>query len=125
MCGKSDIINTPAKFLSLMGHETTRVICDKFIDQSEKDWFQNALEETIGENFGQEMKDCAKECYFAEFLREAPEPTGEEAEDEEIETPRVYEEVESMDQLSDRLLTLQVNPKKNKVQSIACKSFKV
>lgn len=35
--------------------------------------------------------DISKEPYFVDFLREAPEPTGEEAEDADLDAPKIYE----------------------------------
>ena len=35
----------------------------------------------------------AKEPYFVDFLRDAPEPTGEEDEDADFDAPKIYEEV--------------------------------
>ena len=39
------------------------------------------------------MTLACPEPYFVDFLREAPEPTGEEPDDAELEAPKVYEMV--------------------------------
>ena len=39
------------------------------------------------------MALACPEPYFVDFLREAPEPTGEEPDDAELEAPKVYEMV--------------------------------
>ena len=36
---------------------------------------------------------ASPEPYFVDFLREAPEPTGEEPDDADLEPPKVYEMV--------------------------------
>ena len=38
---------------------------------------------------------ASPEPYFVDFLREAPEPTGDEPEDDDLEAPKVYEMVSS------------------------------
>ena len=35
------------------------------------------------------------EPFFVDFLREAPEPTGEEADDADLDAPKIYEQVNS------------------------------
>ena len=44
----------------------------------------------------EELEGAALACpepYFVDFLREAPEPTGEEPEDADMEEPKIYEMV--------------------------------
>ena len=40
-----------------------------------------------------EVGELQLEPYFVDFLQEAPEPTGEEPEDADMEAPKVYEQV--------------------------------
>ena len=40
-----------------------------------------------------EVAELPQEHYFVDFLREAPEPTGEEPEDADLEAPKIYEQV--------------------------------
>ena len=40
-----------------------------------------------------EVAELPQEPYFVDFLREAPEPTGEEPEDADLEAPKIYEQV--------------------------------
>ena len=42
--------------------------------------------------------------YFVDFMRDAPEPTGDETEEADMELPKVYEPVGSLDDLQDRLV---------------------
>jgi len=37
--------------------------------------------------------------YFVDFMRDAPEPTGDETEEADMELPKVYEPVNSLDDL--------------------------
>lgn len=48
------------------------------------------------------------EAYFVDFLKDAPETTGEEPEDMELEAPKVYEPIPSLQALSERLATFQL-----------------
>lgn len=41
--------------------------------------------------------------YFVDFMRDAPEPTGDETEEVDMELPKVYEPVQSFDDLQERL----------------------
>jgi dynein heavy chain len=47
------------------------------------------------------------EPYFVDFLREAPEPTGEETEDTSLDSPKIYEPITSYEQLAEKLLQFQ------------------
>lgn len=40
-----------------------------------------------------EVGELQLEPYFVDFLQEAPEPTGEEPEDADMEAPKIYEQV--------------------------------
>lgn len=47
------------------------------------------------------------EPYFVDFLRDAPEATGEEGDDADLEAPKIYEPISSYESLSDRLNAFQ------------------
>lgn len=49
------------------------------------------------------VKVMDEEPYFVDFLRDAPEPTGEEADDADLEAPVIYEGIASLEQLNERL----------------------
>lgn len=51
--------------------------------------------------------ELAAEPFFVNFLREPPEPTGEETEDADLDAPKIYEQIVSFEQLKTRLLTYQ------------------
>ena len=60
-------------------HRCTRVLADRFITDGDKEWFDvelvNTLEKELGEDAGEIIKEPK---YFVDFMRDAPEPTGEE-----------------------------------------------
>ena len=59
------------------------------------EWFLRAVEQIrCNELEGEEM--ASPEPYFVDFLREAPEPTGEEPDDADLEAPKVYEMVSDL-----------------------------
>ncbi|XP_011871302.1 PREDICTED: dynein heavy chain 8, axonemal [Vollenhovia emeryi] len=84
--------------LKLWEHECTRVIADRFITAADKEWFQNTLRRAAERMLGPDFQFYSPvETYFADFLREPPEPTGDEPEDFVLEAPKVYEEIPSYD----------------------------
>ncbi|XP_073486924.1 dynein axonemal heavy chain 5-like [Aquarana catesbeiana] len=98
VCRSTDIL------VALFQHECTRVIADRFVDQKDKDWFENTLHKIASEDHGQELlQSVPKESYFVDFLRDAPEATGDEPDDADLEAPKIYEPVPSFEQLSNRL----------------------
>uniref|UniRef100_A0A3B4C567 AAA+ ATPase domain-containing protein n=1 Tax=Pygocentrus nattereri TaxID=42514 RepID=A0A3B4C567_PYGNA len=74
---------------SLFRHECTRVVADRFIDQSDREL--------------NPILTATWEEYFVDFLRDAPEMTGDEPEDTEVLVPKVYEPIPSFPALSERL----------------------
>ena len=55
-------------------------------------WYSyQAMERALAEEVG--IHDFPKEPYFVDFLRDAPELTGDEPDDVDMEAPKVYEEV--------------------------------
>ncbi|XP_019624088.1 PREDICTED: dynein heavy chain 8, axonemal-like [Branchiostoma belcheri] len=90
--------------LSLWEHECVRVIVDRFTNSEDKDWFFKAIIRVVGENIGAEyLAELDPEPYFVDFLRDAPEPTGEEPEDADLDAPKIYEKIPSFQVLSERL----------------------
>ncbi|XP_011309278.1 dynein heavy chain 5, axonemal-like, partial [Fopius arisanus] len=80
--------------LELWEHECTRVIADRFTIAADTEWFKNSLKSTIKIVLADESKYYdGVETYFANFLRDAPEPTGLEPEDFVIEEPKIYEPI--------------------------------
>lgn len=69
-------------------------LCHRFISIEDKTWFEECIKRVLKSSTSEEyVPMVAAESYFVNFLREAPEPTGEEGEDASLESPKVYEPV--------------------------------
>lgn len=80
--------------LKLWDHECSRVISDRFITAEDNEWFHNALKQTAEEILDSDFHHYEDvETYFVNFLRDPPEPTGDEPEDFVFEAPKIYEEI--------------------------------
>ena len=80
--------------LSLWKHECTRVIADRFINQADKLWFEECMLKVLKQEVGDEvLEHLPDEAYFVDFLRDAPELTGDEPDDFVVDEPKVYEMV--------------------------------
>ncbi|XP_074645893.1 dynein axonemal heavy chain 5-like [Tubulanus polymorphus] len=100
----SEVVNKPSVLMSLWKHECYRVIADRFTEFADKEWFEKAIIQTAEEECGTALaKEMAEDPYFVDFLRDAPEPTGDEPDDADMDAPKVYEAIETLDQLSERL----------------------
>jgi dynein heavy chain len=54
-------------------------LSDRFITDGDKEWFDVELTNTLEKELGEEAAEIIKEPrYFVDFMRDAPEPTGEE-----------------------------------------------
>ena len=86
--------------LSLWRHECSRVIADRCVDLKDVAWFNNRIESNLSDQLGAEAAALLpSEVFFVDFLRDAPEPTGEEDEDADLEAPKVYEMAPDIDSL--------------------------
>ncbi|KAM5264417.1 dynein axonemal heavy chain 5 [Ctenodactylus gundi] len=102
----SEVIKEPAELLKLWKHECQRVIADRFTVAEDVTWFDQALVRLVEEEFGEENKllvDCGIDTYFVDFLRDAPDATGETSEEADAEMPKIYEPVASFSLLKERL----------------------
>uniref|UniRef100_A0A4W3HHM2 Dynein, axonemal, heavy chain 5 n=1 Tax=Callorhinchus milii TaxID=7868 RepID=A0A4W3HHM2_CALMI len=92
--------------LELWKHECKRVIADRFTTPDDVAWFDkilaNLIEEALKEK-AMAIVNVGVDTYFVDFLRDAPEATGDETEDADFEMPKIYEPIESLDHLKDRL----------------------
>lgn len=55
------------------------MIADRFTMPEDVEWFDQALENLVKEELGEEHKnivECGVDRYFVDFLRDAPEATG-------------------------------------------------
>ncbi|GAB5567371.1 dynein axonemal heavy chain 8 isoform X1 [Prionailurus iriomotensis] len=102
----SEVIKEPDDLLRLWKHECKRVVADRFTVSGDVTWFDKALVRLVEEEFGEEKKplvDCGSDAYFVDFLRDAPEVTGETSDEADAEMPKIYEPIESFDHLKKRL----------------------
>ncbi|XP_067868157.1 dynein axonemal heavy chain 5 isoform X2 [Heterodontus francisci] len=100
----AEICQSPDVLVSLFQHECTRVIADRFTNQQDKDWFENTVKKVASEDHGDAiLANIQQEAFFVDFLRDAPEATGDEPDDMELEAPKIYELIPSFDQLAERL----------------------
>ncbi|XP_039763737.1 dynein heavy chain 5, axonemal [Pararge aegeria] len=98
------VIESEKCLMLLWKHECSRVFSDRFTLLSDKDWFNSALYSISEEILGCEYKKMMEtDPVFVDFMRDAPEPTGEEGEDADMELPKVYEPVFDYPELRDRL----------------------
>ncbi|KAM6954364.1 dynein axonemal heavy chain 8-like [Aplochiton taeniatus] len=94
--------------IALFKSECTRVIADRFIGHEDKLWFEKSITRVIQEHVDPSLvPDIHPDPYFVDFLREAPEPTGEEGEDANFDAPKIYELVPSFEFLSEKLMSYQ------------------
>ncbi|KAF2988285.1 hypothetical protein EK904_001939 [Melospiza melodia maxima] len=97
-CASSSVI------LKLFKHECTRVIADRFNTPEDTAWFEKTIDKTIEEYVEADLSEVLQtEPYFVDFLRDEPEPTGDEPEDVELVAPKIYEEVPSYEFLCNKL----------------------
>uniref|UniRef100_A0A8U8B8L8 Dynein, axonemal, heavy chain 5 n=1 Tax=Geospiza parvula TaxID=87175 RepID=A0A8U8B8L8_GEOPR len=95
----SDVCQSISVLVTLFQHECRRVIADRFISQSDKDWFENMMRKVSKYYFSNK---CT-ELYFVDFLRDVPETAGDEPDDAELKAPKIYEPIPSLDYLAERL----------------------
>jgi dynein heavy chain len=101
---QASVVSSKTVFLQLWNHEVNRIMADRFVSEADKSWFEGTVQSLIAEKFDQEMAETVKTMtYFVDFMRDAPEPTGEEDGDLENELPKVYEPISSFKVVSDRL----------------------
>ncbi|XP_027742700.1 dynein heavy chain 5, axonemal-like isoform X4 [Empidonax traillii] len=100
----SDVCQSISVLVALFQHECRRVIADRFISQSDKDWFEDTLEKIVSVEHGENLiEDKSTELYFVDFLHDVPENTGDEPDDAELKAPKIYEPIPSLDYLAERL----------------------
>ncbi|XP_072364820.1 dynein axonemal heavy chain 5 [Scyliorhinus torazame] len=100
----SEICQSPDVLVPLFLHECTRVVADRFTNQQDKDWFESTVKKTTLEDHGDDIfANIHQEAFFVDFFRDAPEPTGDEPDDMELEAPKIYEPIPSFDLLAERL----------------------
>ncbi|XP_009878765.1 PREDICTED: dynein heavy chain 8, axonemal [Charadrius vociferus] len=101
---KAEECNSSTVLLTLFKHECTRVIADRFISPEDTAWFDKTVTKAIEEYVDTGLTEVLQaEPYFVDFLRDMPEPTGDEPEDFVFEPPKIYEEIPSFEFLCEKL----------------------
>ena len=90
----SETLRDVKTVLALWKHECTRVIADRFTNAPDKEWFERCLTRVLEEDMDEQTANLLpEEPLFVDFLRDPPEPTGDEPEDFEFVAPKIYEPV--------------------------------
>nr|XP_046263890.1 dynein axonemal heavy chain 8-like isoform X2 [Scatophagus argus] len=105
---KAEECNDILTLLALFKSECARVIADRFICSEDREWFEKAVSRVIQEHVDPSLVPALHpEPYFVDFLRDAPEPTGEEDDDACFDAPKIYELVPGFEFLSEKLMMYQ------------------
>lgn len=97
---------TISSALKLWRHECTRVISDRFLNDADREWFENLLKRQVQEELGSYSEHYPEEeTFWVDFLRDPPEATGDEPDDFCFDAPKIYEEVTSMEFLKSKLFS--------------------
>ncbi|XP_059149715.1 dynein axonemal heavy chain 5-like isoform X1 [Physella acuta] len=100
----SSVITDVKILMGLWKHECCRVIADRFTSVDDGAWFIKTMTRVINEECGESTAvHLERSDLFVDFLRDAPEATGDEPEDADFDMPKIYEPVESMQALKERL----------------------
>uniref|UniRef100_A0A8C0FTI7 Dynein axonemal heavy chain 5 n=1 Tax=Bubo bubo TaxID=30461 RepID=A0A8C0FTI7_BUBBB len=101
----SEVINEPKVLMKLWKHECKRVIADRFTTSEDVNWFDAAVAKLIEEEFDETkaLLDPETDAFFVDFLRDAPQRTGEKTEEVNLDIPKIYEPIYSFHQLQNRL----------------------
>ena len=101
---QSNIFSSENNILHLWRHEVTRVLADRFVNDCDKEWFNTEMLSMVRKELGPEYEEKISEPkFFVDFMRDAPEPTGEEDHEADVDLPRVYEPLENMGNLIEKL----------------------
>ena len=61
---KADVISSIGATIHLWRHEVSRVIADRFVNQADKDWFDNEVISTVRAGLGEESKTLAADVKY-------------------------------------------------------------
>lgn len=101
---QSSVISSETILMQLWNNEVSRTLADRLVNDSDKEWFVSAVEDLVSDHFDECFTKVTKSIvYFVDFMRDAPEPTGEEDGEGENELPKVYEPVISFKTVAERL----------------------
>ncbi|XP_048464583.1 dynein axonemal heavy chain 5 [Rhincodon typus] len=102
----SEVVNDENVTLKLWKHECKCVIADRFTTQEDVAWFDKTLAKVVEKELQEKALAAVNvgvNAYFVDFLRDAPESTGDEPEDIDVDMPKIYEPIGSFDHLKNRL----------------------
>ncbi|XP_060534779.1 dynein axonemal heavy chain 5 isoform X2 [Cylas formicarius] len=100
----STVIDSEGCMMVLWKHECARVFSDRFTIEDDKRWFNEEVLNLVEEHLRKDLRHKTEpDPVFVDFMRDAPEPTGEEGEDADMELPKVYEPVTDHNELRERL----------------------
>ncbi|XP_048253391.1 dynein axonemal heavy chain 5-like isoform X2 [Haliotis rufescens] len=100
----STVIKSEESVMALWKHECSRVISDRFTGVEDLQWFLKTMNRVASEDLGEHFPAMIERSdYFVDFMRDAPEATGDEPDDADFDMPKVYEACESLEALEERL----------------------
>uniref|UniRef100_A0A8V0X370 Dynein axonemal heavy chain 5 n=1 Tax=Gallus gallus TaxID=9031 RepID=A0A8V0X370_CHICK len=101
----SEVISEPKVLIKLWKHECKSVIADRFTNLEDVKWFDTTVAKLIEEEFEGKTTSLNPEidAFFVDFLRDAPQRTGETSEEVDLRIPKIYEPVYCFRQLRNRL----------------------
>ncbi|XP_053402509.1 dynein axonemal heavy chain 5-like isoform X4 [Mercenaria mercenaria] len=102
----SSVVDSEKVVLQLWKHECCRVIADRFVSPEDYSWFEKTILRVVSEEMDEEvyLPYVKPTFYFTDFMRDAPEATGDEPEDADFDMPKIYEPVPTFEALEERLL---------------------
>ncbi|XP_012940947.1 dynein heavy chain 5, axonemal [Aplysia californica] len=101
---QSSVISDVKLLMGLWKHECCRVIADRFVRYEDLQWFEKTVKRIVTEEVSEDAGEMViNNMIFTDFMRDAPEATGEEPEDADFDMPKIYEPIESFHQLEERL----------------------
>ncbi|XP_025115342.1 dynein heavy chain 5, axonemal-like isoform X3 [Pomacea canaliculata] len=101
----SSVVTDEKILMYLWKHECCRVIADRCVTVEDLLWFDKTIRRVVGEELSEACQEhVTQNPVFCDFMRDAPEATGEETEDADLDMPRIYEPIASFEQLEERLL---------------------
>jgi hypothetical protein len=114
LCATPGVVSDAPVLLRLWRHECARVLPDKFVSAEDRKWFAGATQRTLMRHLPTELAEAGGvETYWVDFLREEEdEPAlgagasggGAAAADAvPLGPPKIYEPIESFEQLRERL----------------------
>ncbi|KAL0234370.1 hypothetical protein PCE1_001406 [Barthelona sp. PCE] len=87
--GTNESVKNPTDLFLIWKHEAERVLPDRFTNYSDIEWYNERLnglvENELSDQYPETVEPLCKPVFFGDFLEDAPEPTGDEEKDKELE----------------------------------------